>query len=156
ARRANSGCRCGAPGPSCQARVLLRAASPANSPAAAGLELAGTGRLDNPGSSSGVFADPGKAVRALSVNERGEHRAPDWDEKLRGVQSITDRALSELDSQTLLDTLVARVRDALQADTAAVLLLDEPSGYLVATAASGLEEEVQQGVKIHLGHGFAG
>ena len=81
---------------------------------------------------------------------------PDLEEKLRDVQSITDRALSELDSQALLDELVERVREALQADTAAVLLLDHPSGHLVATAASGLEEEVQQGVRIHIGRGFAG
>jgi phosphoserine phosphatase RsbU/P len=81
---------------------------------------------------------------------------PHVEEKLRGVQSITDRALSELDSQALLEALVERVRDALQADTAAVLLLDHPSGQLVATAASGLEEEVQQGVRIHIGRGFAG
>ena len=79
-----------------------------------------------------------------------------WQEKLRGIQSITDRALSGLDPQSLLDALVDRVRDALQADTSAVLLLDPPSGQLVATAASGLEEEVQQGVRIALGRGFAG
>jgi sigma-B regulation protein RsbU (phosphoserine phosphatase) len=80
----------------------------------------------------------------------------EWEEKFRGIQSITDRALSELDSQTLLDVLTARVREALQADTAAILLLDKPSGHLIATAASGLEEEVQQGVRIHIGRGFAG
>ena len=44
----------------------------------------------------------------------------------------------------------------LQADTAAVLLLDESAGQLVATAASGIEEEVRQGVRIPLGTGFAG
>ncbi len=79
-----------------------------------------------------------------------------WDEKLRAIQSITDRALSALDPQSLLEELVDRVRDVLQADTSAVLLLDRPSGQLVATAASGLEEEVQQGVRIELGRGFAG
>ncbi|MGN6796287.1 MAG: PP2C family protein-serine/threonine phosphatase [Streptosporangiaceae bacterium] len=81
---------------------------------------------------------------------------PDLEERLKGVKSITDRALSALDSQALLDVLVERVRDALQVDTAAVLLLDHPSGHLIATAASGLEEEVQQGVRIHIGRGFAG
>jgi putative methionine-R-sulfoxide reductase with GAF domain len=81
---------------------------------------------------------------------------PDWAEKLRGIQSITDRALSMLDPDDLLAALVERVRDALQADTAAVLLLDRPSGQLVATAAAGLEEEVRQGVRIQLGRGFAG
>jgi anti-anti-sigma factor len=81
---------------------------------------------------------------------------PGWAEKLRDIQSITDAALSTLDPQGLLEALVGRVKDALQADTAAVLLLDRPSGQLVATAASGLEEEVQQGVRIPLGRGFAG
>jgi phosphoserine phosphatase RsbU/P len=37
-----------------------------------------------------------------------------------------------------------------------VLLLDFASGHLVATAASGLEEEVLQGVRIPVGRGFAG
>ena len=81
---------------------------------------------------------------------------PEWAEKLRGIQSITDRALSGLDPQELLEALVERVRDALQADTAAVLLLDHPSGQLVATAAAGLEDEVRQGVRIQIGRGFAG
>jgi sigma-B regulation protein RsbU (phosphoserine phosphatase) len=81
---------------------------------------------------------------------------PGWAEKLRDIQSITDAALSALDPEALLEALVGRVKDALQADTAAVLLLDRPSGQLVATAASGLEEEVRQGVRIPLGRGFAG
>jgi phosphoserine phosphatase RsbU/P len=81
---------------------------------------------------------------------------PGWAGKLRDIQSITDAALSVLDPQAMLETLAGRVKDALQADTAAVLLLDPPSGHLVATAASGLEEEVRQGVRIPLGRGFAG
>jgi phosphoserine phosphatase RsbU/P len=81
---------------------------------------------------------------------------PDWAERLRDIQSITDAALSVLDPQALLDALVDRAKEALQADTAAILLLDRRSGQLVATAASGLEEEVQQGVRIPLGRGFAG
>ena len=62
-------------------------------------------------------------------NERRAAAAvpPDWDDKLRGIQSITDRALSGLDPQAMLDALVERVREALQADTAAVLLLDRQS-----------------------------
>ena len=81
---------------------------------------------------------------------------PEEADKLRDIQSITDAALSALGPQALLDVLVDRVREVLQADTAAVLLLDRPSGQLVATAASGLEEEVQQGVRVPLGKGFAG
>jgi sigma-B regulation protein RsbU (phosphoserine phosphatase) len=81
---------------------------------------------------------------------------PGWAEKLQDIQSITDAALSRLDPRDVLDALVGRVREALQADTAAVLLLDGPSGQLVATAASGLEEEVLQGSRVPVGKGFAG
>ncbi|HMG62184.1 MAG TPA: SpoIIE family protein phosphatase [Streptosporangiaceae bacterium] len=81
---------------------------------------------------------------------------PGWAEKLQDIQSITDAALSRLDPPEVLDALVGRVREALQADTAAVLLLDGPSGQLVATAASGLEEEVLQGARVPVGKGFAG
>jgi len=76
--------------------------------------------------------------------------------RLRDIESVADAALSRLDEQSLLDTLVERVKNVVQADTAAVLLLDEPAGQLVATAASGIEEEVRQGVRIPLGVGFAG
>lgn len=61
-----------------------------------------------------------------------------------------------LDPRALLDVLVGRVREALEADTAAILLLDRRSRQLVAAAASGLEEEVQQDVHIPMGKGFAG
>jgi phosphoserine phosphatase RsbU/P len=77
-------------------------------------------------------------------------------DRLRGIEAVTDAALSRLDEQSLLDALLVRVKNVLTADTAAVLLLDEQAGQLVATAASGLEEEVRQGVRIPLGAGFAG
>ena len=77
-------------------------------------------------------------------------------DRLRDIESLTDTALSRLDEQGLLNALVERVKKVLQADTAAVLLLDERAGQLVATAASGIEEEVRQGVRIPLGTGFAG
>jgi phosphoserine phosphatase RsbU/P len=78
------------------------------------------------------------------------------EDRLRAIQSITDAALSRLDDHDLLAELLDRTREALQTDTAAVLLLDSPSGQLVATAAAGLEEEVRQGVRIPVGRGFAG
>ena len=76
--------------------------------------------------------------------------------RLRDFQSITDAALSRLDDRDLLAELLDRTREVLQADTAAVLLLDFDSGQLIATAAAGLEEEVSQGVRIPVGRGFAG
>ena len=81
--------------------------------------------------------------------------APDAD-KLQGIQSVTDAALSYLGADDLLITLLSRVREILDADTAAVLLLDNSGRQLIAAAASGLEEEVSQGVRIPVGRGFAG
>jgi putative methionine-R-sulfoxide reductase with GAF domain len=69
---------------------------------------------------------------------------------------VTDAALSYLGADDLLTTLLSRVREILNADTAAVLLLDNSGRQLIATAASGLEEEVSQGVRIPVGRGFAG
>src|SRR6201993_3295035 len=77
-------------------------------------------------------------------------------DRLRDIQSITDAALSRFGEQELLTELLERTRAILQADTAAVLLLDYGSGHLIATAAAGLEEEVRQGVRIPVGQGFAG
>jgi signal transduction histidine kinase len=77
-------------------------------------------------------------------------------EHLRKLLLVTDAALSLLPLERLLDELLVRIRDALDADTAAFLLLDEEAGELVARAAKGIEEEVEQGVRIPLGRGFAG
>jgi sigma-B regulation protein RsbU (phosphoserine phosphatase) len=77
-------------------------------------------------------------------------------ERLRRIESVIDAALVRLDVEALLDELLVRVRDALEVDTAAVLLIDEASESLVATAASGIEEEVRQRVRVPLGAGFAG
>ena len=81
---------------------------------------------------------------------------PDAAARLEGIQSVTDAALSHLGADDLLTTLLSRVREILDADTAAVLLLDGSGRQLIAAAASGLEEEVSQGVRIPVGRGFAG
>jgi sigma-B regulation protein RsbU (phosphoserine phosphatase) len=81
---------------------------------------------------------------------------PDAEDRLRDIRSVTDAALSHLSAADLLTTLLRRVREILDADTAAVLLLDSSGRQLIATAASGLEEEISQGVRIPVGQGFAG
>jgi hypothetical protein len=82
-----------------------------------------------------------------------EHRTSD--ERLVALESLTDTALTRLEVEDLLDELLSRVQEILEADTAAVLLLDGPR-ELVARAARGIEEEVRQGVRVPLGSGFAG
>lgn len=70
--------------------------------------------------------------------------------------SITDSALGYMSLEDMLSDLLERIRSSLEVDTAAVLLLDEDRGVLVARAARGLEEEVRQGVQVPLARGFAG
>jgi anti-sigma regulatory factor (Ser/Thr protein kinase)/putative methionine-R-sulfoxide reductase with GAF domain len=77
-------------------------------------------------------------------------------DQLRRLQSVTDAALANLAVDDLMDELLVRVREALSTDTAAILLFDESRAELVARAAKGLEEEVEQGVRIPFGQGFAG
>jgi signal transduction histidine kinase len=77
-------------------------------------------------------------------------------ERLRKLLLVTDAALSHLSLNGLLEELLVRIRDILEADTAAFLMLDDASGELVARAAKGIEEEVERGVRIPLGRGFAG
>jgi len=56
----------------------------------------------------------------------------------------------------LLRDLLTRIKDTLEVDTVAVLLLDDTDETLVARAALGLEEAVERGVRIPVGQGFAG
>jgi hypothetical protein len=53
--------------------------------------------------------------------------------------------VSELALGELLEQLLDRVCEALTGDTVAILLLDANSNELVARAATGIEEEVEQG-----------
>src|SRR4029453_1398460 len=78
-------------------------------------------------------------------------------DRLRDIESVTDAGLARLSVDDLLVELLDRVRDVLNADPAAGLLLAAPpTGQLAATAAGGIEEEVSQGMRIPLGRGFAG
>src|SRR4051794_19829479 len=84
------------------------------------------------------------------MNESGS------EERLRAIAAVTDAAVGHLDVDDFLVELLGEVVALVGADTAAVLLLDEASGQLVARAAWGIEEEVRQGVRVPLGVGFAG
>ncbi len=76
--------------------------------------------------------------------------------RLEQIQAVTDAALSHLELDALLAELLVRIRGILDVDTVAILLLDEDAGELVARAAVGLEEGVEQEMRIAVGRGFAG
>jgi signal transduction histidine kinase len=90
----------------------------------------------------------GNNLRAVRVGKR--------ENRLGRLQALTDAALVHLDLEQLLGALLERTKDLLETDTCAILLLDEKRAELVARAAVGIEEEVEQGVRIPLGKGFAG
>lgn len=77
-------------------------------------------------------------------------------EHVRRLQSVTDAALAHLRLDELLGALLERTRQILEVDTCAILLLDDATNELVARAALGIEEEVEQGVRVPVGGGFAG
>ncbi len=76
--------------------------------------------------------------------------------RLEDVQRLTEATLAYLDLDELLAELLRRVTDILNADTAAVLLVEDDGRTLAARAAAGLEEEVERGFRLPIGRGFAG
>ena len=77
-------------------------------------------------------------------------------ERLARLQALTDAALVHLELEDLLGALLERTKELLDTDTCAILLLDERRAELVARAAVGIEEEVERGIRIPVGRGFAG
>ncbi len=72
----------------------------------------------------------------------------------RGLQRISDAALSHLELEGLLAELLSRVQEVLEVDRAVVLMVDAPSGALRERASSdGLLEPT---LDIPLGRGFSG
>lgn len=77
-------------------------------------------------------------------------------DQIESLYRLSDPGLSELGLEELVDELLRRVQELLAVDTVAILLYDQESQQLVAHAAKGIEEEVQQGVRIPIARGFAG
>ncbi len=93
---------------------------------------------------------------ASTTTEQAEPSSSVSKSRRSDLLSITDSALGYMSLEDMLSELLERIRGSLGVDTAAVLLLDEDRGALVARAARGLEEEVRQGVQVPLARGFAG
>jgi signal transduction histidine kinase/putative methionine-R-sulfoxide reductase with GAF domain len=82
--------------------------------------------------------------------------AEDAADRLRSLEVISEAALVHLDLDRMLDNLLDGIRDVMRADTAVALLLEETGKELVAQWARGFEEELEAGVRIPVGRGFAG
>jgi serine phosphatase RsbU (regulator of sigma subunit)/anti-sigma regulatory factor (Ser/Thr protein kinase)/flagellar basal body-associated protein FliL len=95
-------------------------------------------------------------VATTGGNGSGGRRFARSESALADLQRVTDAALANLALDDLLDELLNRITEILRADTAAILLLEDGEAMLRARAAKGIEEEVEAGVRIPLGRGFAG
>ncbi len=76
-------------------------------------------------------------------------------EQLRRLQRVTDAALARLELHEVPRRLLRRVRQALDADTATVLRLDEVRGELVMLDSDGLREDVGEHTRVPLDRGVA-
>jgi PAS domain S-box-containing protein len=92
----------------------------------------------------------------LTRAQEARREAEALTEQLAALQKVTDTALGHLGLDDLLEESLKRIREVLHVDTVAILLLEREEHELVAWAAQGLEEEVEFGVRIPVGRGFAG
>ncbi|MDQ2975768.1 MAG: GAF domain-containing protein, partial [Acidobacteriota bacterium] len=93
---------------------------------------------------------------ALAREQDARLEAEALNKQLASLQRMTDAALAHLSVDEVLSESLDRIREALNVDTVAILLLRTEGSELVAWAAKGLEEEVKLGVRIPVGKGFAG
>jgi PAS domain S-box-containing protein len=118
------------------------------------------GIMDVIGRQIGHFFDRKRAEDERAQNygreRRARHEVETAIDRMKQVQTVTDVALSHLALDELLAELLGRVREAMQVDTVAILLLEPEGEELLAWAAKGLEKEVEMGVRIPVGEGFAG
>jgi PAS domain S-box-containing protein len=92
----------------------------------------------------------------FSREREARARAEEAVARLRDLEVISEAALTHLDLDRLLASLLEGVRTVMKADTSVVLLLDEAGDELVASWSRGLEEEVEARVRVPVGQGFAG
>jgi PAS domain S-box-containing protein len=97
-----------------------------------------------------------KREEALAHAKESQRKAETLTKQLESLQRITDVALAHLTIEDLISESLTRIREVLNVDTVAILLLRREGDEVVAWAAQGLEEEVELGVRIPVGKGFAG
>lgn len=93
----------------------------------------------------------------LAAREQEAHAASERAAReLERLQMALDTALMRLSLDDLLHELLKRAIAALDTDTATFSLVDEQGTMLETLASIGLEEEVEQRVRVPIGQGFSG
>lgn len=76
--------------------------------------------------------------------------------QFRALSEVTDTALSTLNLDQLVDSLLRRFIGAMEADAGAILLVDESGRRLEVRAAEGVEAAEAARFSVAVGEGFAG
>ena len=95
-------------------------------------------------------------ARLLLSEQAARAEAERTAERFRRLQAVTDTALAHLSLDALLEASLDRVREALEVETVAILLLDPERGVLRPSATRGLDPDSLGEVEVPLGSGFAG
>ncbi|MBW4681879.1 MAG: OMS28 family porin [Microcoleus vaginatus WJT46-NPBG5] len=75
-------------------------------------------------------------------------------QELAALSAVTANGISTLNLEELLEVLLRRIVEVMQADTAVFLLKE--NDHLYVRASIGIEEEVSAGFSVAIGEGFAG
>jgi len=103
----------------------------------------------------GKRAEDERAQR-LAVETRARAAAEEALARLRAIDTITDSALVHLGLDELLRELLARLRRVLEADSVAVLLVDEEGKWLSTRAVDGHTHEEVASIRVRIGTGVTG
>ncbi|MFL5697961.1 MAG: GAF domain-containing protein [Ktedonobacteraceae bacterium] len=95
-------------------------------------------------------------TRLLASEQAARATAEAATKRLQALQDITDTALAHLTLNKLLHEMLVRVREVMDVDNSAILLVTEDGQYLTVYTAIGPEEQVAPQVRVPVGQGFAG
>jgi PAS domain S-box-containing protein len=95
-------------------------------------------------------------IQCLEREQEAHRQAEASAQIVRQLQTISDISLFNLKLDDMLYKMVERIRDTLNVDTVAILLLTEDRKSLFVRASIGLEEEIIKKVLIPVGKGVAG
>jgi PAS domain S-box-containing protein len=115
--------------------------------------------LEALGGQLGQFLRRKRAEEERTLFLQREQRARTDAEKaaatLRKLERVAEAALEHLSLQDLLDSLLGRIVEVLEADTAAILLVGE-DGHLHMRSTVGIGSEIERATPIPIGRGMAG
>lgn len=103
-----------------------------------------------------IFRDVTDRVEAERALKQARAEAEQAAESLRKLEQITQAALTHLSGGDLLGEMLRQITSVLDAETSAILLLDDERQFLTVHAAYGFDREIEEARPIPYGQGMAG